>query len=141
VKSHEPKASPSRHPWWATLGPSFYSGEPEVAAFEGDFAPVSGAAATPAAAASLPTIASAAGDPGKAPDGAYDYDMEGEDEEWSEDDHYLDGPERPLYVPRWVMRVWHRIAGPSSYPDRSASLDSEPGGRLNKLDLWSSWPW
>ncbi len=34
------------------------------------------------------------------------------------------------------MRVWRRIAGPSSYPDRSASLDSEPHGRIDKLDIW-----
>jgi hypothetical protein len=42
----------------------------------------------------------------------------------------------PLYVPRWAMSLWHRISAPSSYPDRSASLNREPRGRLDKLDIW-----
>jgi hypothetical protein len=43
---------------------------------------------------------------------------------------------RPLYVPDWVMRLWHRLGRPSRLPDRSAALDSEPRGRLDKLDVW-----
>ena len=62
-------------------------------------------------------------------------DVEG-DEEWNEEDEYLYGPDRPIYVPTTVLRVWRRIAGPSSQPDRSAALDNEPRGRLNKLDVW-----
>jgi hypothetical protein len=42
----------------------------------------------------------------------------------------------PHYVPRWVMSLWHRLSGASSQPDRSASLDREPRGRLDKLDIW-----
>ncbi|HEX7491561.1 MAG TPA: phospholipid carrier-dependent glycosyltransferase [Candidatus Limnocylindrales bacterium] len=58
------------------------------------------------------------------------------DDEWTEEDEYLDGPNRPIYVPRTIMMVWRRIAGPSNQPDRSAALDSEPRGRIGKLDIW-----
>ena len=44
--------------------------------------------------------------------------------------------ESPLYVPDRVMRAWNRFARPSVRPDRSAALDSEPRGRLDRLDLW-----
>jgi dolichyl-phosphate-mannose--protein O-mannosyl transferase len=43
---------------------------------------------------------------------------------------------RPVYVPRWVMSLWHRLFRPSLMPDRSAALDAEPRGRLDKLDVW-----
>jgi len=43
---------------------------------------------------------------------------------------------RPLYVPLWVMRLWHRLGRPARLPDRSAALDSEPRGRIDKLDVW-----
>ncbi len=43
---------------------------------------------------------------------------------------------RPLYVPDFVMSIWHRLYRPSALPDRSPSLNSEPRGRLDKLDLW-----
>jgi hypothetical protein len=61
-----------------------------------------------------------------------------DDADWEYDEEYdkLEEGERPVYVPRGVMRVWHRIAGPSSYPDRSASLAGESGGRVDKLDIW-----
>jgi hypothetical protein len=61
-----------------------------------------------------------------------------EDADWEYDEEYdeLEEGERPVYVPRGVMRVWRRIAGPSSYPDRSASLTGESGGRVDKLDIW-----
>jgi Dolichyl-phosphate-mannose-protein mannosyltransferase/C-terminal four TMM region of protein-O-mannosyltransferase len=44
--------------------------------------------------------------------------------------------EEPVYVPRSVMRLWRRLARPSVYPDRSASLTNEPRGRIDKLDIW-----
>jgi len=63
-----------------------------------------------------------------------------EEDEWPDDydsDYEADDDtERPEYVPSWVMNVWHRLARPSTYPDRSPALDSEPGGRINKLDIW-----
>ncbi len=40
------------------------------------------------------------------------------------------------YVPRWVLALWHRLSRPSSQPDRSAALDAEPRGRLDRLDIW-----
>ena len=40
------------------------------------------------------------------------------------------------YVPPWVMSLWRRLSGPSSQPDRSAALNAEPRGRLDKLDIW-----
>ena len=58
------------------------------------------------------------------------------DEEWLDDDDYEYDPEQPQYVPVWVMNLWHRLARPSTYPDRSPALDSEPRGRLNRLDVW-----
>lgn len=59
----------------------------------------------------------------------------GEYEGFDEGDEYEAG-EAPVYVPRSVMRIWRRIAGPSSSPDRSASLTGEPRGRVDKLDIW-----
>jgi hypothetical protein len=58
--------------------------------------------------------------------------------DWDYDEEYdeFEEGERPVYVPRGVMRVWRRIAGPSSYPDRSASLIGEPRGHVDKLDIW-----
>jgi hypothetical protein len=52
-------------------------------------------------------------------------------------DEYPDPSMRPVYVPAIVMRVWHRIFRPSIHRDRSAALDSEPHGRLDRLDLWA----
>ena len=43
---------------------------------------------------------------------------------------------RPLYVPDRVMSVWRWLSRPSRQPDRSAALDSEPRGRLDRLDVW-----
>ncbi|HEX7492162.1 MAG TPA: phospholipid carrier-dependent glycosyltransferase, partial [Candidatus Limnocylindrales bacterium] len=43
---------------------------------------------------------------------------------------------KPLYVPDWVMAAWGWLARPSTRPDRSASLDVEPRGRLDRLDIW-----
>ncbi|HEX7612899.1 MAG TPA: hypothetical protein VF371_08995, partial [Candidatus Limnocylindrales bacterium] len=40
------------------------------------------------------------------------------------------------YVPRRVMAVWHKLARPSDHADRSAALDSEPRGRLDRMDIW-----
>jgi len=69
--------------------------------------------------------------------GVYEGDEEyEEDGDWDEDGDDLDGSDRPRYVPRQVMRLWRRLARRSPHPDRTASLDSEPRGRLDKLDLW-----
>jgi predicted membrane-bound dolichyl-phosphate-mannose-protein mannosyltransferase len=58
--------------------------------------------------------------------------------DWAAGDRdYLEDPSMtPLYVPVWVMRAWRWLCRPSSRPDRSASLDSEPRGRLDRLDIW-----
>jgi hypothetical protein len=61
------------------------------------------------------------------------------DDSWTDDDFhvaYADPLSEPRYVPRWAMSLWRRVSGPSSQPDRSAALDSEPRGRLDKLDIW-----
>ncbi|HEX7496841.1 MAG TPA: phospholipid carrier-dependent glycosyltransferase, partial [Candidatus Limnocylindrales bacterium] len=47
-----------------------------------------------------------------------------------------DSAPQPKYVPRPVMTLWHRLARPSDHPDRSAALDSEPRGRLDRMDIW-----
>ncbi len=69
------------------------------------------------------------------PGGSYDLDDTLEPGEWEEGD-YLDERDRPELVPTWVMSLWRRLYRPSSQPDRSASLNGEPRGRLDKLDLW-----
>jgi hypothetical protein len=43
---------------------------------------------------------------------------------------------RPVYVPDRVMGIWRWLSRPSRQPDRSASLDFEPRGRLDRLDVW-----
>lgn len=53
-----------------------------------------------------------------------------------EADGTLDLGDRPLYVPEWLMRCWRWLSRSPSLPDRSGSLDSEPRGRLDRLDLW-----
>ncbi|HEX7496511.1 MAG TPA: phospholipid carrier-dependent glycosyltransferase [Candidatus Limnocylindrales bacterium] len=58
-----------------------------------------------------------------------------EPNDWIEED-YLDEGERPDLVPAWLMSIWRRLFQRSSMPDRSASLNAEPRGRLDKLDLW-----
>jgi hypothetical protein len=83
-----------------------------------------------------PRLAAAAALETSADGGAYAFDPDAEDEEWVEDGDYFEDEDPPLYVPGSVMRLWHRIARPSTHPDRSASLDSEPRGRVDKLDLW-----
>jgi hypothetical protein len=45
-------------------------------------------------------------------------------------------PERPMLVPDFVMRMWHRLYRHSDMPDRSRSLDREGRGRIDKLDIW-----
>jgi hypothetical protein len=62
------------------------------------------------------------------------------EDSWAEDDGphraYADLAMQPRYVPRWVMSLWRRLSRPSSQPDRSAALNAEPRGRLDKLDVW-----
>ncbi len=70
--------------------------------------------------------------PSYAADAIYDYDPAGEDDEWYDEE----GLDRPQFVPAWVMRLWHRLARPSTHPDRSASIDTEKRGRIDKLDIW-----
>ena len=99
-------------------------------------------AAAPATAATGPGAGAASSggvaptSPGNAPDGVYDFDYTDEEAEWVDEPGYLEGPDRPRYVPAWAMRLWHRLARPSTHPDRSASIESEPRGRLDKLDIW-----
>ncbi|MGD0121759.1 MAG: phospholipid carrier-dependent glycosyltransferase [Candidatus Limnocylindrales bacterium] len=126
--------------WWSTIpvypaeaaGDGWYAGEP----------PLDAASAAPPAAAPVPgtgLVAAAplaAEGPGYAPGGVYDFDYTEEEAGWVDESGYLEEPDRPLYVPAWVMRLWHRLARPSTHPDRSASIDSEPRGRLDKLDIW-----
>jgi hypothetical protein len=42
----------------------------------------------------------------------------------------------PEFVPGWVMTAWRWLSRRSVMPDRSASLNVEPHGRLDKMDLW-----
>jgi hypothetical protein len=58
------------------------------------------------------------------------------DEEYKLDEYEPISDDRPEFVPGFVMSAWRRLSGPSSRPDRSASLNTEPHGRLNKLDVW-----
>ena len=44
--------------------------------------------------------------------------------------------EQPKYVPPRVMRLWRRIYKRPATPDRSAALNTEPRGRLDKMDIW-----
>ena len=44
--------------------------------------------------------------------------------------------EQPRYVPPHVMRLWRRIYRRPALPDRSTALNTEPRGRIDKLDLW-----
>ena len=66
----------------------------------------------------------------------YDYDPADEDGEWYDDEYDEEDPDRPQFVPAWIMRIWHRLARPSTHPDRSASIDPEKRGRIDKLDIW-----
>jgi hypothetical protein len=52
-------------------------------------------------------------------------------------DEYDDesGPQ-PELVPASVMRLWHHVYRRPARPDRSAALDAEPHGRIDKLDIW-----
>jgi predicted membrane-bound dolichyl-phosphate-mannose-protein mannosyltransferase len=88
--------------------------------------PVAPGAGSAAAASPAGPVATAVTDATDAP----------EDEEWIDDYDYEYDPDRPQYVPDWVMNLWHRLARQSTYPDRSPALDSEPRGRLNRLDIW-----
>lgn len=61
------------------------------------------------------------------------------EEEWP-DDYYE--PEvgftddYPEFVPQRLLGAWRWLSQPGHRPDRSAALDREPRGRLDKLDLW-----
>jgi hypothetical protein len=64
-----------------------------------------------------------------------DYVPDYDDDEWLDEDGAAD-PDQPVLVPAFVMRLWHRIARRSTHPDRSPALNSEPRGRLDRLDVW-----
>jgi hypothetical protein len=119
--------------WWSTipLFPGEAGGDtlyPDESAFD------SGATAPALDSGAAESVADEG--PGYAPGGVYDFDLSAEDAKWVDDSGYLEGPDRPVYVPAWVMRLWHRLARPSTHPDRSASIDAEPRGRLDRLDIW-----
>jgi hypothetical protein len=61
-------------------------------------------------------------------------DAEEEYEDYEDDE--LTSGRRPEFVPGFVMRAWHWLNRPSTMPDRSASLATEPRGRFDKLDIW-----
>jgi hypothetical protein len=93
-------------------------------------------AARETAASGVAMAATAAGEgPRSAPAISYELDGTDEPDDWTDDD-YLDDPDRPDLVPAWLMSIWRRLYQPSSMPDRSAALNVEPRGRLDKLDLW-----
>ena len=128
---------------WSTIplypaqapGDGWYGEPPLDAASAAAPASLPGAAPTPATGLMAAAPLAAEG-PGYAPGGVYDFDYTEEEAGWVDESGYLEEPDRPLYVPAWVMRLWHRLARPSTHPDRSASIDSEPRGRLDKLDIW-----
>ncbi len=92
-----------------------------------------GKGAARAKAKGVATAAMTAGEgPRHAEGGSYDFEGA---EDWA-DEEYLDQADRPDLAPPWIMSIWQRLYRPSSHPDRSASLDKEPRGRLDKLDLW-----
>ena len=137
--------------WWSTFGAAEWSWEadlPDGPAAASPAAAAASPAALPANAGAASTLALRAEDVIPAPvgshvlepgeeGGVYEGDEEyEEDGDWDEDGDDLDGSDRPRYVPRQVMRLWRRLARRSPHPDRTASLDSEPRGRLDKLDLW-----
>ncbi len=140
--------------WWATIGPHYEEWTPELPApalpapVPGGTSPeapvaassAAASAAVPVAAASaalLPVASESRHGPGGDDEYQYDeFELSPDDEYWAEGEEYLEGPDRPIYVPGRVMRVWHRLARPSRHPDRSASLESEPRGRIDKLDIW-----
>ena len=65
---------------------------------------------------------------------AVDADYEDEDAYVEPYDPTMDG--EPEFVPAFVMRIWRWLYRPSVMPDRSASLATEPRGRIDKLDIW-----
>ncbi|MGZ6268441.1 MAG: phospholipid carrier-dependent glycosyltransferase, partial [Candidatus Limnocylindrales bacterium] len=103
---------------------------PPGKAIAGSIAPGKAATGVAAAAAIVPSDG-----PRSARAGSDDFVGPDESGDWAEDG-YLDPSDRPELVPAWVMSIWHRLYRPSSQPDRSAALASEPHGRLDKLDLW-----
>jgi hypothetical protein len=94
-----------------------------------------GAAATRMTAGGEVTATTAGEGPLYAPGGSEEFHGTDELDDWTADD-YLDEGDRPDLVPAWLMSIWRRLFQPSSMPDRSAALNAEPRGRLDKLDLW-----
>jgi hypothetical protein len=114
-------SEPDSGGWWYMIplgGPSAEDSYPE--------------ADMPAAAGAQPAtapIADAAGVPGI-------YEPASAQDDWDDEFDYAAAADRPLYVPAWVMSLWHRLDRPSTHPDRTAALDDEPRGRIGRLDIW-----
>jgi len=68
---------------------------------------------------------------GQTPDG-----LDREREDLQPDAPSSDLSLRSRYLPGRVMALWHRLGRPSLMADRSAALDAEPRGRLDKRDIW-----
>ena len=148
---------PESSEWWTVI--PLYQAEPAMYSYTGDDSSIeaglaeSVAEATPESPAVAPADAGhavasspipstaeagvmAVTSPGYAEDAIYDYDPAGEDDGFYDDDYDEHDPDRPQFVPAWVMRLWHRLAGPSTHPDRSAAINTEKRGRIDKLDIW-----
>ena len=92
------------------------------------------------------TLAEEALAAGLEPDADATADANAEAEALTESAYDFDAPEdaaamaesgeQPALVPHQVMRLWRRIYRRPALPDRSAALNTEPRGRLDKLDLW-----
>jgi len=133
----EPEPEPPG--WWPQFRPADSYGAPLLAAASSSVRPEPATGAAGAAAAPVVDAAIGAPDlerPEYAPDGSSAVDLNAEYQDWEGDGGELDEPDRPQYVPGRVMSLWRRLARPSAQPDRSASLDSEPRGRIDKLDIW-----
>ena len=118
---------PGAPAFWAGL----FSDEDRFA----DHMPAAGPGSVPAAALAAPLDATEA--PVAATGPADDYaDWPDDDEDYSYDAYDPYDPDRPKLVPGAVMRLWYRIARPSTHPDRSPALNVAPRGRLTKLDIW-----
>jgi 4-amino-4-deoxy-L-arabinose transferase-like glycosyltransferase len=130
-------SEPESGGWWYMIGPlDGYAAEagPADGYLESDDLDVLSASAVGVSAAQSVDFTD---------EGQIDRPGGGHDRDFAEgDDCWADGPEdrqeadRPRYVPAWVMALWHRLARPSTQPDRSAALDSEPHGRLTRQDIW-----
>jgi hypothetical protein len=120
-------SEPESSRWWYTIGPAGSYREDDYR--EDDYREPKDLEADSGAAAH---ISAAAAEP---------VESAGEDSldvlsDWDDEVDYRHEADRPMYVPDWTMALWHRLSRPSTSPDRSAALDSEPHGRISRLDIW-----